>query len=797
MMNMDEIYAQLDKIYDEYQGQGVEEFLLKNVEEALSQMDTPAIVQLLNELVGYYREHSEYEKCISYCVRLQSIVEQSDLKGTMAHATTLLNIATCLRSAGLLKEANAMYQQVKAFYDANLSPDSMLFASLFNNMSLLFQEMGDYESACDCLERALGISLLYPECKIEQATTYANLANTLIQLDRANEAEDALKNALEIFESDTDPDYHYSAALSAMAELKYMMGDYRAAVNYYEKSLKHIERKVGKSRAYEITLQNLNAAKSKITILKGLSISEDYYNEFGKQMIYEKFPEYAKRIAVGLVGEGSECFGYDDDTSKDHDFGPGFCMWLNDEDYAAIGDKLQAEYDKLPVEYKGITKIDSNKAAKRTGVFSISEFYSRLLGIKGAPVTENDWLYIEDSQFAVATNGKVFVDELGEFSVIRNKIMEYYPDGAYRKKVARCAALMSQYGQYNYGRMLKRQDKIAAGVALYKFIEQTMQMIYLLNKKYAPFYKWMNRGIEDLSILGEIREDLKFITSVQVDDGRIEAVVEGICTKILAEMVQQNICKSGDNYLDNHVPEILSGVAKSCKPVDSKEKEGTEESCSTSCRLEKIPEYKEDYPNKDLVEKIVRLEWEAFDKVINQGGRASCQDDYYTFSIMRRSQYMLWNRQMLESFIEDFEENNKVGWNIIAEKYGRMEESTAPEEYAKIKDSLPVVSDEKRALVDSMVAVQVGMMEEFAKDYPKAACEARSIHTYEDTPYNTSYETYLRGELLTYSDITLKLYGQFVVECAKNGVNIARRTMENSAKMYGYSSIDDLESKLQ
>ena len=53
-------------------------------------------------------------------------------------------------------------------------------------------------------------------------------------------------------------------------------------------------------------------------------------------------------------------------------------------------------------------------------------------------------------------------------------------------------------------------------------------------------------------------------------------------------------------------------------------------------------------------ENIVKAKYpqEAFDKVENQGGRASCQDDYETFSIMRKSQYMLWSREMLESFVQ-------------------------------------------------------------------------------------------------------------------------------------------------
>ena len=66
--------------------------------------------------------------------------------------------------------------------------------------------------------------------------------------------------------------------------------------------------------------------------MKGLELSRAYYEAWGAPMIREKFPEYEDRIAVGLVGPGSECFGYDDAISMDHDFEAGFCLWLTKED---------------------------------------------------------------------------------------------------------------------------------------------------------------------------------------------------------------------------------------------------------------------------------------------------------------------------------------------------------------------------------------------------------------------------------------------------------------------------------
>ncbi len=798
-MNIEEIFAEIDRLYSNNEGEKVESYILDKLSEAAKSGDENVMIQLLNELIGHYRETSEFDKMTTFASKLLDILEGSSLKSSMAHATSLLNVANAYRAAGMLRESGALYQEVKSYYDANVEPDSMLYASLLNNMSLLFQEKGDHESAADCLERALGITLLYPECRVEQATTYANLATTLIKLGRLDEAEEHLEKAFELFEKDEEPDYHYSAALTAKAEISFIKKNYDESVRYYEKALAEIEKCVGKSKAYEITKQNMEAAiaardtvkdensessptlreetstfHNSDTKLRGLDISRKYYEQYGRPMIHEMFPEYEDRIAVGLVGRGSECFGFDDEISTDHDFGPGFCMWLAKEDHKKIGKALQKEYDKLPKEFMGYRRLDTQNAGKRVGVFTVGKFYKELIGIKHAPKKDEEWLGISDEQFAHAVNGEVFADELGGFSWIRKKILEYYPDKVWRCKIAQTAALMSQTGQYNYPRMLQRGDIVSATVYFAEFIKNTMQMLYLLNRQYAPYIKWMRKGLELLPDTGNIPAKLDELSKMGAQGMGAQRMVEDICTDILVMLNTFGLAGATDNYLDHHTGEILYGLSYD----GGSDKAG------------------KGFSKEELIDKIVALEWKAFDKVTNQGGRASCQDDWDTFSAMRRSQYMLWSKEMLESFIADFEAANARGWNLITEKYGRMEESTAPEEYAKIKDSMPPLSDEKKQIIEAIVGIQVGMMEEFAKEYPKAAGEARSIHTSEDTPYNTSYETYLRGELSTYSDNTLALYGRFVAGCAQSGRNIAKETIGNSALLYGYASLDDMESKL-
>ncbi len=185
----------------------------------------------------------------------------------------------------------------------------------------------------------------------------------------------------------------------------------------------------------------------------------------------------------------------------------------------------------------------------------------------------------------------------------------------------------------------------------------------------------------------------------------------------------------------------------------------------------------------DRITHLIVLEWNAFDKARNVDGRAACQDDWATFHLMRKSQYMTWTDEMLQSFTADFKAAGACGRNLIAEKYGWMMETTAPEEFAEIRALLPDVPADKRKIIDEIVKIQVHWMEEFAQEQPDVTERMRSIHTDEDTPYNTSYETYLRGELLTYSDATLMLYGRFISKLASEGKNLAQMTIENTLSL--------------
>ena len=132
-----------------------------------------------------------------------------------------------------------------------------------------------------------------------------------------------------------------------------------------------------------------------------------------------------------------------------------------------------------------------------------------------------------------------------------------------------------------------------------------------------------------------------------------------------------------------------------------------------------------------------------------------------------------------------------MGRNPVMEKYAYMMESTDPDYYQTIQDQLPQVDPQKRAFIQILCEIEVSMREDMNEKYPYLLAQARLTHTLEDEKDDTSFETYLRGELMTYSDETLYLYGQMVLRMVQNQENLIEKILTNTVKAYGYSSLEE------
>lgn len=192
----------------------------------------------------------------------------------------------------------------------------------------------------------------------------------------------------------------------------------------------------------------------------------------------------------------------------------------------------------------------------------------------------------------------------------------------------------------------------------------------------------------------------------------------------------------------------------------------------------------------DILE-MIDLEWEMFDQVHNIGGRADCQDNRPVFYCMRGSQFNAWNPQMRQSYLQDLKSAQSEGNNLLTFKYGYMMQQTDPEAFARIAEQLPPRSREKLALVEQLTGIQVAWQEELSAEFPSLTGRGRVTHSSQERDGETSFETYLRGELSTYSMRTLQLYSEYVDHLRAEGKNLNRMILEKEAELYGYTSLEE------
>lgn len=266
--------------------------------------------------------------------------------------------------------------------------------------------------------------------------------------------------------------------------------------------------------------------------MKGLEIAKSFWKEHGEPMITERFPEFKGRLAVGLVGAGSECYGYDDDVSRDHDFEPGFCIYLPGENVVDRRTEflLTRAYESLPKEYMGLRRgLFRPAGGNRRGVFRTADVYRSMTGLAGRPEGWRPFLATPDYAIAEAINGEVFYDGYGEFSGIR-EAWSNPPEDVRRKKLCGYLVTMSQTGEYNCGRMLARGDEAAAAIAASEFAKASVSAFGWIHNRPTPYYKWCMRSLSDYPDASELQ---RLLRELLIGGARDSGLVGEACAEVL------------------------------------------------------------------------------------------------------------------------------------------------------------------------------------------------------------------------------------------------------------------------
>ncbi len=259
-MNIDLFFEELDSCFEKNDTTGVDAYLTASLQTAKEEEDYAAYISICNEMIGFYRSVSAFEKAYVAAEDVLLLMEELKLEDTEHFATTLLNAATAYSAGGDCAQALRLYRQAMQIYDRRLSPEDYRWASLYNNMSIMLEKAGENREAADCAKKALAIIEKQEGNEAQTATTLTNLALVYFKLSENEEAKHCLARAITLFEQGAgEPNEHYSGALAGMGEACFRDGEYEKAMSYYERALEDVKRHYGENMSYGILCENCAA----------------------------------------------------------------------------------------------------------------------------------------------------------------------------------------------------------------------------------------------------------------------------------------------------------------------------------------------------------------------------------------------------------------------------------------------------------------------------------------------------------------------------------------------------------
>lgn len=728
-----DFFTSYDKLLKENKINDARNLLEDSLEHAIKNNNTALIIQILNETIGFYRDLSEFDTSVKYANALLNLIKKMKLD-YKDEATCLINIANAFRAGGLLEASAEIFKEAKSLFDLNIN-DSNLLAALYNNWALLYEEKNEIKEAISLLKQAL--LLVNDEIKI--ASTHVNLGMCYLKLNELALAECEIEISKTIFEKNKN-DFHYSGFLALKAKYYNLIKEDRKAINYYEEALANLLKTVGQNTYYYELKDELFKLYDKHNIarhIKGLELSESFFNE-NKALLFKKIPSNAiEYITIGLFGFGSECYGVDDEISEDHDFDQGFIILV--EDSVPLTDflKIKQAYDCLPKLYKRFCLLNQTKH----GVHYMKE-YLNYLGV-------NDIKNISDESKALLLNGKLFYQGFAStfanlrYDIRKNSNYDFLIDLSLK------ALEINKYIPYNLKRSLDRGDLYTFKSLKNNLVNHLIEFYYIYHKMYLPHDKLRLKLMDNNSI---IKKWIYYI----LDHDDISKLYEEISAKIIETLHNFNVIKRINTlYIEDYKEEITSFI----KEWDIKRK---------------------------LTNEIVEIEYEMFKSLKNIGGEASCQRNYPYFKLMREAQYLTFNINLLESYLEDLHQALNNNYNLLEIKYGFMEETLDPNHFKEISSRLPQLTKFQKEVIASISDVVLEMKNLFDK-IPHA--KMRDNDSSYDTYNNASYETYLKGELASYSEKTLYLYARMLQELSQNNQNIVSLTAFYTYFLRCYESI--------
>jgi len=251
--------------------------------------------------------------------------------------------------------------------------------------------------------------------------------------------------------------------------------------------------------------------------IPGLELAEAYYGEVIAPILAESFFDLPH--AAGLIGPGSDVLGYDTSRSMDHDWGPRCVLVLTEADLQTYGASVDhALATSLPRTFRGFsTGFDfhsdgTTRAADgeantpvrhRVTITSVSRLLQDTLGIsRVAELSLEVWVTASQQSLLHLTAGKIFRDDLGDLTEVRNRLC-WFPDDVWRYLMAGAWKNIAQLEPF-IGRCGEVGDDLGSQLVAMRVLKDQLSLAFLQERAYAPYQKWFGTAFARLEIAPRI-----------------------------------------------------------------------------------------------------------------------------------------------------------------------------------------------------------------------------------------------------------------------------------------------------
>lgn len=215
--------------------------------------------------------------------------------------------------------------------------------------------------------------------------------------------------------------------------------------------------------------------------------------------------------AAALLGDGSEVLGYDDPVSTDHDFGPRVQVFLPAGAERATAARALAElperFEGFPVAFARTHHLDG-QVSHQNELTTVEDFFTGAIGVDPASgMRLADWLLTPTQRLASLTAGPVFHDPAGALAD-RRAALAWYPDDIWRYVLAAGWLRVAEEESF-VGRAGSTGDELGSAVLAARVVRDLIRLAYLIERRWAPYSKWLGRGFAALPLAADAGPPLR------------------------------------------------------------------------------------------------------------------------------------------------------------------------------------------------------------------------------------------------------------------------------------------------